>query len=323
MFRDIIVGLLVLFLFSMLPAPDTLAEAYRIGPEDVLSVKFWQDNSLDATVKVTQDGKISLDIIGEVEAVGLTTSELEREIVRQMSRYNKAISQAVVRVVEYGSQKVYISGQVLNPGKYTFEQIPDLWTLINEAGGVSESGDLTRVVIIRGGEQAGEVEVVNVARMVAEGRISELPKVRAGETIELSRTPAGLPARTIGEQPEAKNIFYVTGAVRNPGAMTLDLNTDILDAIALVGGPTDNADMKNVKIVSKDGYGTQLVKLDLTRYGTAGIPGRYILRPEDNVIVPVKSGGLLGMGSLADLLTLLGGVSTAVLIYTSLSSDGR
>ena len=322
MLRNITVGLLVLFLFFILSLPETLAEAYRIGPEDVLEVKFWQDNSLDATVKVTQDGKISLDIIGEVEATGLTTTELEREIVRQMSRYNKAISQAVVRVITYGSQKVYISGQVLNPGKYTFEKIPDLWTLINEAGGVSESGDLTRVVIIRGGEQAGEVEVVNVARVVAEGKISELPKVYAGETIEVARTPAGLPARTIGDQPEAKNIFYVTGAVRNPGVMTLETNIDILDAIALVGGPADNADMRKVKVVSKDGYGTQLVMLDLTRYGKRGIPGRYFLRPEDNIIVPVKSGGLLGMGSLADFLTLLGGVSTAVLIYTSLSGEG-
>jgi protein involved in polysaccharide export with SLBB domain len=321
MTKNIIIGFLALYLFFVPGATETSAKAYQIGPEDVLSVTFWQDNSLDATVKVTQDGKISLDIIGEIEAMGLTTSELEKEIVRHMSRYNKAVSQAVVRVIEYGFQKVYISGQVLSPGKYTFEQIPDLWTLINEAGGISESGDLTRVVIIRGGDQVGEIEVVNVAKMVAEGRIDELPKVRAGDTVELSRTPAGLPARTIGEQPAARNIFYVTGAVRTPGAMTLEGNTDVLDAIALAGGPTENANMKHVKVVSKDGYGTQLVKLDLTKYGKTGISDRYMVRPEDNIIIPAKSGGILGMGSLTDFVTLLGGISTAVLIYSTLNSD--
>ena len=75
-------------------------EPYVIGPEDVLEIRFWQDNNLDATVRVTQDGKIALDIIGEIKAGGLTTSALEREIIRQMSRYNSAISQAVVRVTE-------------------------------------------------------------------------------------------------------------------------------------------------------------------------------------------------------------------------------
>lgn len=187
--------------------PLFTAGEYVIGPEDVLEIKFWQDGSLDADVKVRQDGKISLDIIGELQAAGLTTSELESKIVKQMSRYNKAISQSVVRVTSYGYQKVYITGQILHPGKYTFEEIPDLWTIINEAGGITETGDLTRVMIIRGGDLAGEVSVINVAEMVASGRMNSLPKIRAGDTIEISRSPAGLPARTLSDQPQAKIYF--------------------------------------------------------------------------------------------------------------------
>nr|MBN2278038.1 SLBB domain-containing protein [candidate division Zixibacteria bacterium] len=296
-------------------------QSYVIGPEDVLEIQFWQDPQLDATPKVNQEGKISLDIIGEVEASGLTTSELEREIVRRMSRYNKAISQAVVRISAYGSQKVYISGQVLNPGKYTYEKIPGLWDLINEAGGISEYGDLTRVMIVRGGDQAGQVEIVNVSAMVAAGRINELPIIRAGDTIEVPRTPAGLPARTLSDRPESRNIFYVTGAVENPGPMTLENNTDILDAIAQVGGATGDADLSEVRVVSKDGQYTQVTMVNLKEYHETGISGRLMIRPEDNIIVPRRSGGFLGMNSIGSIVTLLGGISAALLIYDRISSN--
>ncbi|HDL03680.1 MAG: hypothetical protein DRP46_10985 [Candidatus Zixiibacteriota bacterium] len=301
--------------------PLFTAGEYVIGPEDVLEIKFWQDGSLDADVKVRQDGKISLDIIGELQAAGLTTSELESKIVKQMSRYNKAISQSVVRVTSYGYQKVYITGQILHPGKYTFEEIPDLWTIINEAGGITETGDLTRVMIIRGGDLAGEVSVINVAEMVASGRMNSLPKIRAGDTIEISRSPAGLPARTLSDQPQAKNIFYVMGAVNTPGALTLESNTDVLDALALAGGPAENADIKEVTVVSKDGANTQMVKINLEKYITTGITGRYMVRPEDNIIVASKGGGFLGINSATDVVAILGAISTSILLYDALTTS--
>ena len=96
----------------------------------------------------------------EFQAAGKTTIELQNDIVRQMSRLNTRVSQAVVRVIDYQYQYVFVKGQVLNPGKLTFEEIPDLWTIINEAGGITETGDLTRVTIIRGGTDAGKIEAV-------------------------------------------------------------------------------------------------------------------------------------------------------------------
>ncbi|MBN2227794.1 MAG: polysaccharide biosynthesis/export family protein [candidate division Zixibacteria bacterium] len=314
---------ILILLFGLTTASMTSAdESYRIGPDDVLQVSFWQDNSLDASVKVGQDGKISLNIIGEIDAAGLTTAELERLIVRQISRYNKAISQAVVRVTQYGFQKVFISGQVRNPGKYAFEKIPDLWTLINEAGGIEEAGDLTRVTIIRGGERAGEVEIVNVTNMMSTGQRSQLPKVYADDTIEIPRTVGGVPTRTISDRPETKSIFYVIGEVNAPGPLTFEQNLDLLDAVALAGGPTESADLKHATVVTKDGFRTQSVKINLNKYQQTGVPGRYFIRPEDTVILPRRKGGLFGLGSVTEIVTLVGAVSTAILLYTQLSDDG-
>lgn len=315
-----IFGIILLSLVLVAPGANSQS-AYQIGPEDVLEITFWQDNNLNSNVKVRQDGKISLDIIGEIEASGLTTSELEKKIVRQISRFNSAISHAVVRVIEYGFQKVYITGQVLNPGKYSFEEIPNLWVLINEAGGVGEEGDLSRVMIIRGGDAMGEVEIVNVAAAVSTGKINELPVIRADDTIEIPRTPAGLPARALDSQIAARNIYYITGEVLEPGALTLESNIDILDAIALAGGPTEHANLKKVKVVSKDGLRTQMMQLNLEEYTKAGIAGRYFIRPEDNIILLRESEPFFDFGSLGDWVTVIGAVTSILIIDRLLNEE--
>ncbi|MCK4856594.1 MAG: polysaccharide biosynthesis/export family protein [candidate division Zixibacteria bacterium] len=295
------------------------AGEYKIGPEDVLEINFWQDPNLNSVVRVGRDGKISLDIVGQIEAAGKTTSQLQTDIVHQISRLNKRISQAVVRVVEYNYQYVFVSGQVNDPGKKTFEEIPNLWTIINEAGGITEIGDLSRVTIIRGGDEAGKVEVINVAEAITDGKLDKLPKIRRQDTIEIPRTPAGLPSGELARQIERKNLFYVVGAVNDPGPIRFEENTDILEALALAGGHTENADLKKVRIITKDGYYGQTLQFDLKKYSETGALPRYIMRREDTFIVPQKRGFLsFNLGTVA---TFVGVVASAILIYDRLSAD--
>jgi len=308
--EKVLLFLLLAILFSISAFAQ---QPYIIGAEDILEIRFWQDNNLDVLVRVTNDGRISLDIIGEISAAGLTTTQLEREIIRQMSRYNSAISQVVVQVTEYNNQKVFISGQIQVSGKFTFEVIPDLWTIINEAGGVTEFGDLERVLIIRGGKNAGKVETVNVRALVATGRLNELPAIHSGDTIEIPRTPAGLPASIMSQSQDLRNLFYVMGEVNMPGAITLEKNIDILDAIALAGGATPDANLKKAKIITKVGIGTQIKRVNLKKYTDEAIAGRVFIMPEDVIILPRKSGGFLGMG-VAEWVASIGGVSTLILI---------
>lgn len=256
------------------------AGEYKIGPEDVLEINFWQDPNLNSIVRVGRDGKTSLDIVGQIEAAEKTTSQLQTDIVRQISRLNKRISQAIVRVAEYNDHYVFVSGQVNDPGKKTFEKIPDLWTIINEAGGITEIGDLSRVTIIRGGEKAGQVEVVNVAEAIAGGNLDKLPRIGRQDTIEIPRTPAGLPSGELARQIERKNLFYVVGAVNNPSPIQFEESTDIFEALALAGGHTENADLKKVRIITKDGYYGQTLQFNLKRCSETGTLLRYIMGRE-------------------------------------------
>jgi polysaccharide export outer membrane protein len=300
------------------------AEPYKIGPQDVLEVNFWQDEGLNAQVKVSLDGNITLDIIGEIQAAGLTTAELERAIVRQMGRYNKAISQVVVRVIEYNYLKVFITGQVNSPGKYNFEKIPDLWTIINEAGGATDLGDLTRVKIIRGSKDAGKVLEVNVSAMVSSGKAEDLPKIYRDDTIVVPRTFTGLPTEALANNQERRNVFYVIGAVTSPGVQNLENNLDLLEAISLAGGPSVGMapKMKEISVVSKVQMGTQVTKFNLDEYRLKPYPNRYVVQPEDVIFIPWETDprrrAFLGLG-LTEWVGILGGIGTFLVLADQLS----
>jgi polysaccharide export outer membrane protein len=306
----------VIFL-ALVAVTHCVAGEYKIGTEDVLEIKFWQDPSLNTTVRVGLDGKISLDIIGQIQAAGKTTTQLEADIVRQISRLNKKISQAVVRVVEYNHQYVFVSGQVNNPGKKTFEEIPDLWTIINEAGGITEVGDLSRVTIIRGGDKAGKVEVVNVAEAIATGQLDKLPKIRRQDTIEIPRTPVGLPSGELAQQVHKKNLIYVVGAVNQPGPIQYEENIDLFEALALAGGPKESADLRNVTIIRKDGYYAQTMQINLEKFAQTGAITRHIMRKEDTFFVPERRRGVIDyVMSSAAVVTA---ISSAIILFVQLS----
>lgn len=315
------VGLLTLLLI-LGGVSSSEGQAYKIGPEDQLEVSFWQDPGLNALVRVSLDGKITLDIIGQVEAAGKTTEELQNDIVRGISRLNQNISQAVVRVTEYNYNHVYVTGEANNPGKLSWEAIPDLWSIINEAGGVTDEADLTRVTIIRGGDEAGVVEIANVSAAISSGTLDRLPKVRRQDTVELPRSLMGLPSSDLGRTTELRNVIYVVGAVTQPGAITYEDNIDVMEAIALAGGPSANAELDKTRIITKDGPYAQSLQVNLEKYSMTGKPFRYILRKEDTILIPERYAGGIGV-NVTTIVGVLGAITSAILIYERLSSNGN
>jgi len=304
----------VAFFISLLAFGYITAAEYRIGPEDMLELSFWQDQQLNATVRVSLEGKITLDIIGQIEAAGKTTEELQNDIVRNISRLNKNISQVVVRVVTFNYNHIFISGEVETPGKKTFEEIPGLWTIINESGGITEFADLSRVAIIRGGDQAGQVEIVNVREAIASGNLRNLPKIRRQDTIEIPRRLYGLTSSEITQPVEKKNVIYVVGAVNTPGPVEFEENIDFLEILALAGGPTPDANLKKARVLTKDGQYAQSYQVNLEEYVETGRPARYILKNEDTFVIPQKSGGFFS-GGVTTWVALIGGLTSAVVLY--------
>ena len=136
-------------------APD-----YVIGPDDVLRIDFWRDKDLSSDVVVRPDGKISLQLINDVQASGLTPEQLRLAVTAAASRFVEDPTVTVV-VKQINSRKVFIVGQVSKPGPYPLGGPMTLVQLIAMAGGLNEFADRENIVIVRA-ERRPDGEPVSV-----------------------------------------------------------------------------------------------------------------------------------------------------------------
>jgi polysaccharide export outer membrane protein len=311
------ISLLLLFSWSVIAWSQ---EPYRLGYEDVLQVNFWQEPELNSVVRVDKSGNVSLPIVGEVRAEGLTPTELASEIVGRISFYNPRISQATVLVTQYNSRKVYVLGQVLSPGAYGFESMPTLWEAILKAGGITAEGDMSRVVLIRSDSGHGEIRQLDLATILSRGKLEEIPRLRPGDTVDVPRnaeTSAGrAPTSNLLQGAE---IFYVYGQVKNPGLYELGGNTDLLKAIILAGGPTPAADLSKVRVISSGEGNSTVLTYDLDKYSRQGTPAEVEIHPREAIMVPPKGGGkATGKKILSLLKETVPIISVAITTYISI-----
>lgn len=121
---------------------------YVIGPEDVLGVVFWREPDMSGDVTVRPDGRISLPVIGEVQAAGLHPEALKKQILAAAGRYiTDANVVVVVRTIN--SRKVFITGRVTTPGTYPLIGPRTVLQLIALAGGLTEYADAKNITVLR------------------------------------------------------------------------------------------------------------------------------------------------------------------------------
>ena len=290
---------------------------YTIGSSDVLSVTFWQEPDLDSEVRVTENGMISIPVIGEIKAAGLTTAALAKKIVEQMAFYQTPVSQATVVVMEFNSRSVVVSGQVVNPSAQSYERIPDLWRVIINAGGPTERADLSRVTIIRKEDGKSRVIDTNLLTIVRDGDLNRAPQLLPGDLINVPATPFGT-GMQLGESTdfEGRNIFFILGAVNEPGVRNLDVGIDVLEAITLAGGTTSDADLENVRVIMKGSKYSNVVKINLRNYIGKGNPPRFVLHQEDTIYIPSRQDDLFSrvMGRVGDFIPLITAAGTIILL---------
>jgi len=128
---------------GIVPPPD-----YVVGPEDVLSIVFWREKDLSADVAVRPDGKISLPLLNDITAAGLTPEQLRVAITKAADKFVEDPTVTVV-VKQINSRKVFITGQVGKPGPYPLGAPTTVLQLIAMAGGVVEYADSENIAIMR------------------------------------------------------------------------------------------------------------------------------------------------------------------------------
>jgi polysaccharide export outer membrane protein len=129
-------------------APPTLPKDYVIGVEDVLNVVFWRDKELSADVVVRPDGKISLPMLNDVPAAGVTPEQLAAAVQEAATKFIREPGATVI-VKEIHSRKVYVVGEVAKPGIFPLGNEMNVLQIIAEAGGFLEHANKGNVVILR------------------------------------------------------------------------------------------------------------------------------------------------------------------------------
>ncbi len=140
------------------PRPDPMErESYRIGVTDILRIAVWRNEDLSIDVPVRPDGKISVPLLDDVQAAGLTPTELKEILSREFAEYITAPNVTVV-VLSMGSRSISVIGGVNRPGHFPIERNLRVLEAIAAAGGFSAFAQKDDVRVVRRTDDGGEVE---------------------------------------------------------------------------------------------------------------------------------------------------------------------
>jgi polysaccharide biosynthesis/export protein len=247
---------------------DAATPDYRIGIDDVLAISVWDNKDLDQVVFVRPDGKITLALIGQVQAGGRTVAELGREITEE---YRKTVKGAVITVSvrEIRSRGVFFLGAVAKPGPLQLTQDLTLLQALAAVGGFASAASPESAFVLRGDQRLA----VDLGRLVQLADTTQNVKLEPGDTVVV---------------PSA-GMVYVQGEVRTPGAIPFNQGLTVVKAIAQTGGFTQAAAPKRVTVITHNGAKKVTVKVNVSDIlaepeSTADLN----LQPNDIVIVPQR-----------------------------------
>jgi polysaccharide export outer membrane protein len=129
--------------------PSSSEDDYLIGSEDTIEVLVWKNADLSRVVSVRPDGKVSLPLIGDVQAAGMTVMHLNTEITEKLKKYYKEPPQVSVILQQVNSYSIYVLGEVKSPGKYLVKSGTTFLQAITLAGGFTEFASKNKVMVRR------------------------------------------------------------------------------------------------------------------------------------------------------------------------------
>lgn len=261
----------VIVLSPLTGAAFQSAGDYKIGPQDVLTIQVFDQPDLGGKYTVEADGTFSFPLIGRVKAGGMSLRAFETELKKKLADGYFRNPQVTVAVEQYRSQRVFVMGEVRQPGPVALTGGMTLIEALSRAGSTlpSASGEVaivrapqgTQGPVLPGADTGAEILRASI-RDLEGGSMKQNIELHDGDTIFVPR------AETI----------YVFGQVRNPGAYSIQKDTTVLQALSLAGGVTENGAMNRIKIVRIVKGEKKEIKVKLTD----------TVQPGDTIIIPER-----------------------------------
>ena len=260
---------------------------YRLAPGDRLVISVFKIEGYEAQVQVLSDGTINLPRLGTVEVWGLTLEEARQLIT---DGYNQFLRRPLVYLdlVEQRPVRVTVTGQVLRPGVFTLPVTssgslgtsgevttvgsdgggwPTMVDVIQKAGGISATGDLARLELLRPSPTPGgptQSYLFDYLTVLKDGGFAPNPLIYDGDSIRVHKavSPVNEDLLTTAASnfaPTAINV-QVVGEVFSPGVVQIGSNAPLSRAILASGGVTRRGSVKRVDLIRMDRQGRTTVK---------------------------------------------------------------
>jgi polysaccharide export outer membrane protein len=229
---------------------NSFAIEYKIGPKDLLEIKVLDMPELsNLTIRVSEDGTITLPLIGNLLISGMTKDEIEKLITKYVEAKYIKNPQVTIFIKEYQSQRVSVIGAVNKPGTYQLLGRVTILDIISQAGGFQDNASNEIVVLRKSTTGPGAIIRINIVDLTINGDEKLNIPLQAGDLINI---------------PNDKNItIYVFGAVKNPGAIQIlqSKQVNVVKAIAQAGGLSDSGSYSGITIKRslKDGKELNIV----------------------------------------------------------------
>jgi len=211
---------------------------YRIGPKDLLEITVFELPELNQTVRVSEDGSITLSLLGKVQVSGFTAQELEKRLAELLDKQYTKGAHVTVFIKEY--QKISVIGAVGRPGQYELVGPTTLLQAIAQAGGLTAQAMNELFIYRQGNDGKQERIVVKLENLMTGGSqdLNIMLQPKDVVTVPLDQT---------------LNVF-VYGEVKSPGAISFmrSKRITLLQAIAQAGGTTEWAKKSRILIKRKD-----------------------------------------------------------------------
>lgn len=234
-------ALLALLCLSALAQPAGAQSMQEVlGPGDVVRITAFRYPDLTTEARLSEEGKVSVPMIGQVTLQGMTPDQAARHIAERMKSGNYILNPQIdVAVVEARSRQVSVLGFVARPGRYMLDgKTAKVTDVLAMAGGlVPEAADTA--VVTRTRNQKGESLNIDVAAIIRGGDLSKDIEVSSGDSVFVPKAP----------------VVYVYGEVMRSGSYRLEPGMTVMQAISVAGGISPRGSERRIKLRHKAGDG--------------------------------------------------------------------
>jgi polysaccharide export outer membrane protein len=227
--------------------PTDIARDYLVGSQDVLKISVYEHPDLETTVRVSEDGRITFPLIGDLEVKNLSVQQIEKKIASKLSDGIIPNPQVTVFIDQYRGTRVTVMGEVTKPGQYEITGPTSVVEAISMALGMTENAGYTIMLFKKDsteGKNPGYKRIaIDVDRLFKEGDLSQNVQLQNGDIIYVPKI----------------DFFYIYGEVNRPGIYRIEKGLTVKRAISIAGGFTPKASKGRIEITRRH-EGKDIVK---------------------------------------------------------------